>query len=310
MENQINVLFTRPLAGLRGALPMLPSNRFQVIPCPTIEIRSVSQTPSLDRIFAGIADFDFIVFTSQIAVLETLQYLRHIGVDPAQFYRISVCAVGPVVSQQLNKFGLTTNVMPNKYTAQALADLFPVMRTHAPKVLLPRGNKSSKVLEDSLTRKGYAVESPVLYTTETCTSLDGNAEKLIRHGQVDCIAFTSPSSVSALRSILGPETFNHVLKDVTVAAIGPVTSKACADAGLTTKIQPADYTLQTMARAIANHFGYSISTLKGRSPTPGKGRALGGFTFGTPSRERLNSDQAVGKKVIRQHALATSHEEF
>ncbi len=261
MENQIvNVLVTRPRDGLGNALHMLPSNRFQVCPCPTITIRPVPRDPQLDEIFSRIEEFDFLVFTSQVAVIETLEYLHHVGINPRQLYRISICAVGPVVSQQLNRFGLTTNVMPNKYTAQALVDLFPVMRTHAPKVLFPRGNRSALVLESELKRKGYKVISPVLYVTDPRASLDEEAERLIYAGKADCVAFTSPSSVTAMRSLLGAENFNRLLEDVAIAAIGPVTSLACTNAGLSVKIQPADYTLQTMARAIARDFGYAISS--------------------------------------------------
>lgn len=261
MENQIfNVLVTRPPAGLRSALHMLPSNRFHVYPCPTITIHPASQDSELDKIFNRIAEFDFLVFTSQVAVIETFEYMRRISIDPKQLYRISICAVGPVVSQQLNRFGLTANVIPNKYTAQALADLFPVMRTHSPKVLFPRGNRSAMVLDAELKRKGYKVSSPVLYITDPRSSLDVEAEELIRTGKANCVAFTSPSSVTAMQSLLGAETFSRLLKDVPIAAIGPVTAVACTDAGLSVKIQPADYTLQAMARAIARHFGYSISS--------------------------------------------------
>lgn len=261
MENQlINVLITRPPAGLGSALHMLPSNRFHVYPCPTVTIHPVPQDPGLDEIFNRIAEFDFLVFTSQIAVIETFEYMRRIRIDPRQLYRLSVCAVGPVVSQQLNRFGLTANVMPNKYTAQALADLFPVMRTHSPKVLFPRGSRSETVLENELKRKGYKVVSPVLYVTDPRSSLDEEADKLIHARKADCIAFTAPSSVTAMRSLLGAENLDRLLKNVTIAAIDPVTTLACADAGLPVEIQPADYTLQAMARAIARHFGYSIAS--------------------------------------------------
>src|SRR5690606_9186669 len=128
--------------------------------------------------------------------------------------------------------------------------------------LFPRGSRSTMVLENELTRKGYKVISPVLYETNPCPTLDESAKQIIYAREASCIAFTSPSSVMSLKSLMGEEDFNSLLKGVTIAAIGPATSKACADAGLSVKIQPASYTLQSMARAIVRHYGCSMSTLK------------------------------------------------
>src|SRR5690606_27637874 len=150
--------------------------------------------------------------------------------------------------------GVVANMMPQEYTAQSLADLFPRARSRGIKVLLTQGNRSPGLLERELGRKGYEVTSSVVYTTELRNSLDKRVEQMIYSKEADCIAFTSPSSVRALVSIIGPEIIKSLLEHVTISAIGPSTNKACNDAGLKVEILPTKYTMQGMVREITRFY--------------------------------------------------------
>jgi uroporphyrinogen-III synthase len=251
---RLNILISRPLVKLESARSLLPSNKFNVHPCPTIDIHSIEKEKSHKDIFSQINEYDYLIFTSQYAVIETIEYLNFLKINPKQYNSLIVCAVGPMVSEQLNKLGLLTHMLPQKYTAQSLASLFPQVRAHSKKVLLPKGNRSAGMLELELSKKGYDVMSPVIYITELRNRLDELTEKLIYSKKADCIALTSPSSVIALTSILEPNKVKTLLNNVTIAAIGPSTSKACNDAGLRVDILPNEYTVQGMARAIANFY--------------------------------------------------------
>jgi uroporphyrinogen III methyltransferase/synthase len=54
--------------------------------------------------------------------------------------------------------------------------------------------------------------------------------------------------------MLGEELLLDMLKGVTVASIGPITSKSCRDVGLKVDIEPELYTLDAMTTAIEAHF--------------------------------------------------------
>lgn len=251
-QQRISVLITRPDEGLGAARRLLPE--FDVCPCPTINACEVRHSPKLDELFRLLPTFDFAIFTSQIAVAKTVGYLRDLGVGLEELHSMCVGAVGPMTAQALRDFGVESDVIPNKYTAQALADLFPIMHTHAPMVLFPRGNLSSKVLQDELTRKGYEVASPVIYRTMPRKHLEAEARQRIARERVERIAFTSPSSVIALKSILGDGDFQKLARTAAVAAIGPITSAACAEEGLHVSIQPEGYTIGELAVAIRGYF--------------------------------------------------------
>lgn len=250
----VNVVITRDEYGLEEALNGLASDRFKVSPCATISARSVPLSAALAGTLRAIDSFDFVVFTSQHAVTETVAHLQRLDLNLERLNRTCVCAVGPMTGQLLASHGAPPRVMPSQYTAKALAELFPVMRCHSPRVLFFCGNWASDVIPSELTRKGYQVTSVVIYETSLRETLAADAQRLITNGEADCIAFTSPSSVRALMSLLGSADGARRQRAPTIASIGPTTSAACTQAGLKVSIQPDNYTLRGLADAIARHF--------------------------------------------------------
>lgn len=256
----INVVVTRDQQGLREVAAALDLGRFRIHPCGTITVRSVPHSPELAAVLGEVDTYDFVIFTSQHAVMETAKHLHHLDISRERLGQACVCAVGPATGQALEAYGVVPRVMPSKYTAVALAELFPVMRCHAPKVLFLGGNWASEVIARELTRKGYQVTSAVVYETSLRDNLDSDAELLISTGQADCIAFTSPSSVTALNALVEGSAIDHRLRrNTAIASIGPTTSAACAKAGLMVAIQPEDYTLPGLAKAIGAHFAGQLA---------------------------------------------------
>ena len=254
MRSKINILITRPAERLDDAINVLDESRFRVLPCPTVSLADVKRNPCLDKIFREVASFEFIVFTSQHAVSATMAYLDILDVRPVLLNNSCVCAVGPVTARELARHNVNTAVVPNEYTAQALVALFPPMRTYSPRVLFLKGSMAGTLIPEELSSKGYKVISAVLYDNKYNSDLPCDAAKVLNDGYARCMAFTSPSSVFALKTILGNAAFLNLLKDTVIAAIGPVTSGACTTTGLSVTVQPRRYTLGALASAIADHF--------------------------------------------------------
>lgn len=254
MRTKLNVLITRPDERLADAKSVLDTGRFRLLPCPTVSLINTSRTPYLDKIFAEVDEFDFVVFTSQQTVTAAMAYLNALGMEQDVLNSSCVCAVGPVTARALAGHNVNTAVVPNEYTAQALVALFPPMRTYSPRVLFLKGDKASGLIQEELSRKGYQVTSVVMYENKANCELPPEAAKVLDAGCAACVAFTSPSSVFALKNILGDTIFLNALKDSVIGAIGPVTSAACITTGLTVAVQPERYTLRDLATAIVGHF--------------------------------------------------------
>jgi uroporphyrinogen III methyltransferase/synthase len=73
-------------------------------------------------------------------------------------------------------------------------------------------------------------------------------------GGADCIAFTSSSTVRNLAQLFDTDDLSESLAGVAIACIGDITATTAAEHGLQVTIQPAQFTIPSLARAIADHF--------------------------------------------------------
>lgn len=254
VSEKINILITRPQQSLHNARALLPAKKFAIHPFPTIEFSDVDRTLSLDNVMRKFKEMDFVIFTSQVAVTKTINYLRDLNLNTLLFNNLCVCAVGSCTAQLLRSYGITAQLIPENYTAQSLLSFFPSALFTTPKIMYPRSNISSTVLIETLTRKGYEVCAPIIYCTDYLADINKEITTLIKTSTVDCIAFTSPSSVKSLIDTLGADIFHNQLANTKIAVIGPTTAQACKELDLLVSIQPNKYTLQSLSREIAHFF--------------------------------------------------------
>ena len=125
---------------------------------------------------------------------------------------------------------------------------------HGSRVLFPRADKARDVIQRELKRMGAHVDSPVAYRNIFPERLPPETLFALEKRSVDCITFTSSSTVQNLAAMLGEELMLDMLKGVAVASIGPITSKSCRDLGLKVDIEPESYTLDSLADALEAHF--------------------------------------------------------
>jgi len=101
---------------------------------------------------------------------------------------------------------------------------------------------------------GAAVVAPVTYRNITPASLPAGIVEELEGRRVHCATFTSSSTVENLAAILGENRLLHLLDGVTIASIGPITSRSCRELGLPVHIEPREYTLAAMAAEIVRYF--------------------------------------------------------
>ncbi len=79
-------------------------------------------------------------------------------------------------------------------------------------------------------------------------------EALLVGGGVDCVTFTSPSTVRNFAQLFDTRDLSTLLAGVRVACIGEVTARAAADYGLAVDILPPESTARALARAVADFY--------------------------------------------------------
>jgi uroporphyrinogen III methyltransferase / synthase len=225
-----------------------------VLECPTIRLVGPESWQLLDLAIRELSSYDWLVLTSGNAVRFFFQRMDALGLDARALANCRICAVGPKTADEIRSFGIKPDLVPTDYKAEGVVDEFSRLDMHNSRVLFPRADKARDVIPRELKRMGAHVDSPVAYRNIFPERLPPETLFALETRSVDCITFTSSSTVQNLAAMLGEELMLDMLKGVAVASIGPITSKSCRDLGLKVDIEPKSYTLNALAEALEAHF--------------------------------------------------------
>ena len=209
-----------------------------------IRTAPVSTDGALDRAVRAVAagEFEWLVFTSANGVRYWFERALAVGFD-ARGVRAQVAAIGPGTAAALAARGVVANLVPKRFTTEALAKVFPRARG---RVLLARTDIAPAGLAEAIAAKGWDVKHVVAYRTFRVRSLPPEARALLRAGRIDALAFTSASTVEGFARMAG--TMRQVPK---VVCIGPATAEAAVRVGLKPDAVARPHTLDGLVRAIA-----------------------------------------------------------
>jgi uroporphyrinogen III methyltransferase/synthase len=225
-----------------------------VLECPTIRLVEPESWQLLDLAIRELPSYDWLILTSANAVRFFFQRMDTLGLDARALASCRICAVGPKTADEIRSFGIKPDLVPNDYKAEGVVDEFARLDMQGTRVLFPRADKARDVIPRELKRIGALVDSPVAYRNVFPERLPPETLFALEKRSVDCITFTSSSTVQNLAAMLGEELMLDMLKGVTVASIGPITSKSCRDLGLKVDIEPQSYTLDALVGALEAHF--------------------------------------------------------
>ncbi len=225
-----------------------------VLECPTISLVEPESWQLLDLAIRDLPSYDWLILTSGNAVRYFFKRLDALGLDARALTGCRICAVGPKTAEEIRAFGIKPDLVPTDYKAEGVVDEFSRLDMHDCRVLFPRADKAREVIPIALKRMGAHVDSPVAYRNIFPQRLLPETLFALEKRSVDCITFTSSSTVQNLAAMLGEELMLDMLKGVAVASIGPITSKSCRDLGLRVDIEPEEYTLNALVNALEAHF--------------------------------------------------------
>ena len=233
---------------------MLSRRGATVLECPTIQLVDPASWYELDAAAAKLADFDWLILTSVNAVRYFFQRLGHLGYDARALGRCKVCAVGPKTAEAIADHGVRPDLIPKDYKAEGVVSELSKLDIKGRKILFPRADRAREIIPRDLEQIGAYVTSPVIYRNVLPERLCPETLLALEKRSIDCITFTSSSTVLNMAELLGADLLVDMLKGVTVASIGPVTSKTCRELGLKVDIEPQEFTLSALSTAIQEHF--------------------------------------------------------
>ncbi len=250
------ILVTRAADQAGEFAALLAERGATAIECPTIRLVEPLDWAPLDSALAELSGYDWLVLTSGNAVRCFFQRLERLGLDARALGSCRVCAVGPRTAEAIRGHGIRPDLMPADYKAEGVLAEFAKMKLNNKKVLFPRADLARELVPRELERMGARVDSPVAYRNILPDKLPAEALFALEKRSVDCITFTSSSTVQNLANMLGGDQMLDMLKGVAVASIGPITSKTCRALGLKVDIEPPHYTLAALTDAIDAFFSH------------------------------------------------------
>jgi uroporphyrinogen III methyltransferase / synthase len=221
---------------------------------PTIRISPPADWSAVDQAIQGIEAYNWIFFTSPNGVRFFLDRLENLHLDLRSLKGIKIGVIGPATAQALSEYHLKADLIPKKYQAEHLLEALSHLPLTNQKVLIPRAEQAREVLPEGLRQMG--AEVLVVSAYQTLPVLEGR-EALggkMTQGLIDCLTFTSSSTVIHFLALFPRQEILHLLKRVRIACIGPITAQTARNNGLQVDIEAEEYTIPGLVTAIEKYY--------------------------------------------------------
>ncbi len=270
LSQRLNWFETRPLAGIKIIVTRAReqaselSQRLErlgamVYETPMIKLEAPDDGyKSLDAAIAGIKNYDLIVFTSANGVSRFLERLYKTAGDIRHMAGPALAAIGEKTAAALNARYLKTDIMPQEYKAENLAEkIIEIYKSKKLKILVARAQTARDTLIEKLKQAGHEVCLAHVYKTAPAVSDAFDVKELLASGEIHLVTFASSSTVDNFVNAAGVDLIAAAVKNskLKIAAIGPITAGTCEKYGLTPDIQPEKYTIEALVDEIRSYYG-------------------------------------------------------
>ncbi len=249
------ILVTRAAEQAAGVIQQLLESGAIPVECPTIRLVPPEHWDEVDAAIYALSDFDWLILTSINGVRFFFNRISELGFEIAALNGCRVCAVGSKTAEELNRFGVIPDIVPEQYTGEGIVAAFENIDLKESKVLFPKADGARDLIPEKLSGMGAILNDPVLYRNIMPDSLPDEAHKALENHQLDAAIFSSPSTVRNLAVLAGgAERLAGLLAGLVVASIGPVTTKACQELGISVTVEPEKATLEDLVEALERVF--------------------------------------------------------
>jgi uroporphyrinogen III methyltransferase/synthase len=228
--------------GLRAALTELGA---EVLEMPALRVVPLDPEP-LREALERIAEYDWVVFTSQNAVAFLWEALRVRGRDARALAGRKLACVGRATADTLLARGLAADVIPGRYVAEGVLEALEERDdVRDSRVLYIAAEGARDVLPAGLGALGCTVDVVNVYRTSSDGAGAGALREALSAGRVDAVTFASASAVRGFVEAVGAD----LARRAPAVSIGPVTSEAIKSAGMTLAGEAPEASIPALAAA-------------------------------------------------------------
>ena len=227
-----------------------------VLELPLIEIGPQHNTHTAKEVFAEINQYDWLVFSSANGVrfffhrfYQAFEDLRSLGL-------IRIATVGESTARAVRGHRLRVDLVGREATAESLVETLKAEQTlDNLKVLVVTGNLNRDLLARELEKARAIVDTLQVYETlQTDVSKLPTAE-MFRKGGAHTVVFASPSAVRSFAAQAAALKLAPGAVTPIICSIGPVTSEAIRELGLTVNVEAKERSTGGIVKALLDHFG-------------------------------------------------------
>ena len=215
----------------------------KTVALPTIEI--VPRDPKVILKFIddiNQEEHDYCAFMSQWAVnvlFDLANTMKKTDQIISLLKNRTIIAVGPKTREHLVNRGINVHLMPEKYSAKGMVELFSKMNhTSQKRIIIPRSSASNDFLARDLNKIGIKVDELFLYDARTANIniIWKDFILLLEKKRVDAIIFTSSSTALSffeiMESISSSDVRSLIREVKAIIAIGPFTQEELRKKGI------------------------------------------------------------------------------
>jgi uroporphyrinogen III methyltransferase/synthase len=271
LRDQLNWFERQPLFGKRILVTrakeqaeefsrLITAQGGEPVECPTIEIVAPPTWEALDQAIAQLASVDWLVFTSMNGIAPFMNRLYKHGRDVRALASLKICCIGPRTAQELMRYGLQADLVPDEYQAEGVIESFRRIGVAGRRILIPRAEVARELLPADLMAMGAKVTVLPVYRTVKPKEAVVSLTQRLTDRTIDMLTFTSSSTVRNFASLFeSPEEMARLAQGIPAACIGPITAETARELGLSVTIQARENTIPALAEAIVEYYGRSSS---------------------------------------------------
>ncbi|MGC6423903.1 MAG: uroporphyrinogen-III C-methyltransferase [Lentimonas sp.] len=235
---------------------MLEGKGAEVLELPFIEVTPEYDPKLVSEVFAGLAVYEWIIFTSANGVKTFFELFYKAYDDIRCLGPMRIAAVGAATAREIEKHRLKVDFVPQKANAEALADeLIEGEGLESIQVLVITGNQNREELVKRLETEGRAiVDTLPLYKTAKTNLLENEAAKRFRKEGADAILFTSSSTVNSFIDQSAAFQLEDGARRPVLGSIGPMTSKTLNEKKLPIGFEAPVSSLEHFVEAAVRQF--------------------------------------------------------
>lgn len=226
---------------------------------PVIKITDPDSYAPMDNEIGRMEQYDWIVFTSVNGVDFFWRRLQKAGKDARSFANLRIAAIGPATADAVRVHGLEPDFVPSRFVAEAILE--EIGAVAGQKFLLPRAAIARENLIEGLEKAdAHVVQVSAYNTIVGGDNRPGHTDaaklvQMLEAGEIDVVTFTSSSTVrnfAARLASVSQTPLTELLKNTTVACIGPITANTARELSLQVGLEASEFTIEGLIKAISH----------------------------------------------------------